>query len=78
MATYPESLQGILIILVYKTLGTLLKVLNGLISPPFDTIAILVKLMTLIRSHDIAKMMHTASLTTQRRQLDFREGEGSF
>ena len=46
IATYPESLQGILIILIYKTLGTLLKVLNGLISPPFDTIAILVKLMT--------------------------------
>ena len=46
IATYPKPLQGILIILVYKTLGTLLKVLNGLISPPFDTIAILVKLMT--------------------------------
>ena len=46
IATYPKSLQGILIILVYKTLGTLLKILNGLISPPFDTIAILVKLMT--------------------------------
>ena len=62
--TYPESLQGILIILIHKTLGSVLKILNGLISPPFDAIAILVELMTLLNMITRSKMMYTSGLAT--------------
>ena len=46
MAAYPESLQEILIILVYKALSALLETLNRTVSPPFNTITIFIILLT--------------------------------
>ena len=46
MAAYPESLQRILIILVYKALSTLLETLNRTVSPPFNAITVFIILLT--------------------------------
>ena len=50
LATYPIPLQGVLIILVHKTLSTLLKIVNRRISPPFDAITKFVILLTYIHT----------------------------
>ena len=46
ICTNPVSLLIVSTILVYKTLCTFFEVSNGLVSPPLDTIAILVILLT--------------------------------